>query len=148
MVKQRAYSILGNIAIVNFPDKKFNVSQKKKFADSILKQNKAVRTVLEKSGKFAGRLRKMTTKHLAGEKTKEVLSILYKDFNYDNLIMFKHSFETEDWNAEDIDKLKDEEMVRLRKKYLLRHPIVLLFKLFKHLLDPARGIQTVKRFIK
>ena len=70
-MKQRAYSILGNIAIVNFPNK--YKGSKKKFAESILKQNKAVTTVLEKSGKFAGRLRKMTTKHLAGEKTKEVL---------------------------------------------------------------------------
>jgi len=70
--KQRAYSILGNVAIVNFPDG-YTKSEKKKFAFEILKKNKAVSTVLEKSGKFSGRLRKMKTKHLAGKKTKEVL---------------------------------------------------------------------------
>jgi len=68
---QRAFSVLGNIAIVNFPDK-YNGS-KKRFAERILKENKAIKTILEKSGKFAGRLRKMKTKYLAGEKTKEVL---------------------------------------------------------------------------
>jgi len=75
-MKQRAFSILGNIAIVNFPDK-YKASEKKKFAQNILKKTSAT-TVLEKSGKFAGRLRKMKTKHLAGEKTKEVL---YKENN-------------------------------------------------------------------
>lgn len=70
--KHRAFSVLGNIAIVNFPDG-YKVSDKKKFAESILKKNKAITSVLEKSGKFSGRLRKMQTKHLAGEKTKEVL---------------------------------------------------------------------------
>lgn len=71
-MKQRAFSILGNIAIVNFPDK-YKISQKKKFANDILKQNSNIKTVLEKSGKFKGRLRKMQTKYLAGEKSKEVL---------------------------------------------------------------------------
>src|SRR4030043_585900 len=70
--KQRAYSILGNVAIVNFPDR-YKMSEKKKFALDILRRNKAVASVLEKSGKFSGRLRKMKTKYLAGEKTKEVL---------------------------------------------------------------------------
>jgi len=68
---QRAFSVLGNIAIVNFPDK--YKGSKKRFAERILKENKAIKTILEKSGKFAGRLRKMKTKYLAGEKTKEVL---------------------------------------------------------------------------
>ncbi len=75
---QRAFSVLGNIAIVNFPKGKFKISEKKKFAQDILKKNKAIKTILEKSGKFSGRLRKMKTKYLAGEKTKEVL---YKENN-------------------------------------------------------------------
>ncbi len=37
-----------------------------------------MRTVLEKQGKVKGRLRKIQTRHLAGEKTKEVL---YKENN-------------------------------------------------------------------
>jgi tRNA (guanine37-N1)-methyltransferase len=73
---QRAFSVLGNIAIVNFPDK--YKSSKRKFAEKILRENRAIKTVLEKSGRFAGRLRKMKTKYLAGEKTKEVL---YKENN-------------------------------------------------------------------
>ncbi len=72
MKKHRSFNILGNIAIVNFP-KDFKASDKKKFANRILKENKAIKTVLEKVGKFKGRLRKMQTKHIAGEKTKEVL---------------------------------------------------------------------------
>jgi tRNA (guanine37-N1)-methyltransferase len=76
-MKHRSFNILGNLAIVNFP-KKFTAIQKKKFANKILKENKAIKTILEKSGKFKGRLRKMQTKYIAGEKTKEVL---YKENN-------------------------------------------------------------------
>ncbi len=84
---QKSFSVLGNIAIVNFPNKKFKLIEKKKFAKEILSKNKSVKTVLEKSGKFSGRLRKMKTRHLVGEKNKEVL---YKEnncvfrFNIDN----------------------------------------------------------------
>lgn len=92
-MKHRSFNILGSIALVNFSkgDKLSECSrtksaalsltyqeQKKKFAQEILKKNKSVKTVLEKSGNFSGRLRKMKTKHLAGEKNKEVL---YKENN-------------------------------------------------------------------
>ncbi len=73
----RSFNILGNIAVVNFSRGTKN-SEKKKFALEILNKNKFIKTVLEKSGKFSGRLRKMQTKHLAGEKNKEVL---YKENN-------------------------------------------------------------------
>jgi len=63
--------MFGNIALVNFP-RDFKGS-KKKFANEILKKNKSINTILEKSGKFSGRLRKLHTKWLAGEKNKEVL---------------------------------------------------------------------------
>ncbi len=70
--EQRAFNVLGNIAIVNFPlDMK--KSDKVKFAKKILEENKSVETVLEKSGKFKGRLRKQETKFVAGVKNKEVL---------------------------------------------------------------------------
>jgi tRNA (guanine37-N1)-methyltransferase len=72
ILKHRAYSLFGNVAIVNF-SKDFSPKQKKMFANEILKENKSVRSVLEKSENFKGRLRKMQTKWLAGEKTKEVL---------------------------------------------------------------------------
>lgn len=68
----RAFNVLGNIAIVNFADD-ISLKDKKRFADKILRENKVIKTVLEKSGRFKGRLRKMQTRHLMGEKTKEVL---------------------------------------------------------------------------
>jgi len=71
-MKLRAFDILGNIAVVKFP-KDFKIKDKKQFANKILKDNSSVRTILEKLGKVKGRLRKISTKHLAGEKTKEVL---------------------------------------------------------------------------
>jgi len=73
----KAFDVLGNVAIVNFR-KDVKQKEKKKFAEKILKDNKAIKTVLEKVGKVSGRLRKPTTKYLAGEKTKEVL---YKENN-------------------------------------------------------------------
>ncbi len=71
-MKQRSFDVLGNIAIVNF-SKDVNLKDRKKFANKILKDNKPIKTVLEKRGKIKGRLRKLQTKYLAGEKTKEVL---------------------------------------------------------------------------
>ncbi len=76
-MRLRAFDVLGNIAIVNFP-MEFKLEDKKKFAENILKYNKNIKTVLEKSGKISGRLRKPTLNHIAGEKTKEVL---YKENN-------------------------------------------------------------------
>jgi len=73
----RAFSYFGDIALVNFP-KTTSQKEKKEFAKKILKENKSVKTVLEKSSRFKGRLRKMQTKHLTGEKNKEVL---YKENN-------------------------------------------------------------------
>jgi tRNA (guanine37-N1)-methyltransferase len=82
----RSFNVLGSIALVNFSDN-VKLQDKKKFAEQILKNHKNIKTVLEKSENFKGRLRKMQTKHLAGEKNKEVL---YKEnncvfrFNLDN----------------------------------------------------------------
>lgn len=73
----RAFDFLGNIAIVNF-HKEFKQSERKKYAQELMKKNKSIKTVLEKVGKVSGRLRKPTLKHLAGKKTKEVL---YKENN-------------------------------------------------------------------
>jgi len=72
MKKIRAYDIFGNIALVKFP-KEFKIVDKKKFATKLMKTNSSVKTVLEKSGKFKGRLRKMQTKYVLGEKNKEAL---------------------------------------------------------------------------
>jgi tRNA (guanine37-N1)-methyltransferase len=72
MKPTRAYDIFGNVALVKFP-RGTSAGAKKKFAEKIMKGNKSVRTVLEKTGKFKGRLRKQETRWIAGEKTKEVL---------------------------------------------------------------------------
>ncbi|MBS3064442.1 MAG: 50S ribosomal protein L11 methyltransferase [DPANN group archaeon] len=71
-MKQRAFSLFGSLALVNFPYETIK-KDKIKFANEILKNNQTVKTVLEKLGKFKGRLRKQQTNFLAGIKTKEVL---------------------------------------------------------------------------
>lgn len=68
----RAFNLLGNLAIVNFPEK-ISKFEKVKFAKNLLKKNKNIKSVFEKSGNFKGRLRKQKTNFLAGEKTREVL---------------------------------------------------------------------------
>src|SRR3989344_222607 len=72
MVDIKSYDIFGNVALVKF-SKNTTLSQKKKFALKLLKNLKSVKTILEKSGKFKGRLRKQETKFIAGENTKEVI---------------------------------------------------------------------------
>ncbi|MEX2016878.1 MAG: hypothetical protein WD876_00185 [Candidatus Pacearchaeota archaeon] len=67
-----AYDFFGNVVLVKF-DRKTSAREKKKFAEKIMKENTAIKTVLEKTGKFKGRLRKQETKYLLGLKTKEVL---------------------------------------------------------------------------
>lgn len=68
----RSFDVLGNIALVKFPEN-FKLKDKKKFAEGILKSNPAIRTVVEKKEKIKGRLRKLSTNFIAGENTKEVL---------------------------------------------------------------------------
>src|SRR3989344_2904331 len=72
MKKGVGTDILGNVAIIKFP-RDFKNLERKKFAERFLKEHKSVRTILEKTGKFQGRLRKQETKFVLGEKTKEVL---------------------------------------------------------------------------
>jgi len=71
-VKKKGYDIIGKIAIVKF-SKETSKTRKKEFANKLLKENKSITTVVEKIGKFRGRLRKQKTKVVAGEKTKEAL---------------------------------------------------------------------------
>ncbi len=69
--------IFGSVAVVKFP-KGSSKKEKLTVANEIFKGHKSIKTVLEKTGKFKGRLRKQETKYLAGEKTKQVL---YKENN-------------------------------------------------------------------
>ena len=66
------YDVLGNIAIVKFK-RGAKKNEKIRFAKKILGDYKSVKTVLEKSRKFHGRLRTLSTKYVLGEKTKEAL---------------------------------------------------------------------------
>jgi len=68
----KSYDNFGNIVVVRFPES-FSLKNKKKFAEKLLKEQKGVRTVLEKKEKIKGRLRKLSTNYIAGENTKEVL---------------------------------------------------------------------------
>jgi tRNA (guanine37-N1)-methyltransferase len=77
MKRVKGYDVLGNVAILKF-ERGTRVGEKKKIAEKFLKEHKAVRTVLEKSEKVKGRLRRIKTRHIAGEKTKEAL---YKENN-------------------------------------------------------------------
>ena len=73
----RAFDRFGNLAIVKFSEGT-KLKDKRRFAKKLLKDHKSITTILEKTGRFKGRLRKQQTKHLAGEKTKEAL---YKENN-------------------------------------------------------------------
>ena len=66
---QKSYDIIGNIAILKF-SRSVKKAEKIKAAKQLLKQNKSVTTILEKIDKVKGRLRKIKTIYLAGEKTK------------------------------------------------------------------------------
>ncbi len=66
------YDILGNIAILKFPEKT-KKSQKIKEAKRVLKEHSNIKTILEKTEKVKGRLRKIKTYFLAGTKSKEAL---------------------------------------------------------------------------
>jgi tRNA (guanine37-N1)-methyltransferase len=75
MKGMRGQDILGNIAILKF-DWNESLRDKKKEAGKFLREHKGVRTVLEKTEKFSGRLRTLKTRWLAGEKN---LEALYKE---------------------------------------------------------------------
>tara|TARA_Y100000310_G_C20690811_1_gene822078 strand:+ start:1022 stop:1810 length:789 start_codon:yes stop_codon:yes gene_type:complete len=69
-MKKIPQDIMGNITILKFPKKTLWIT-KKLLARKILKQNKQIKTVLEKTERLSGRFRKLSTRYLAGIKTKE-----------------------------------------------------------------------------
>ncbi|HLC53712.1 MAG TPA: hypothetical protein VJK03_04155 [Candidatus Nanoarchaeia archaeon] len=68
----RGYDVVGNIVVVKF-SRDAKAKEKKAWASTFLRNQRSVRTVLEKLERFKGRLRVQKTRHLAGEKTKEAL---------------------------------------------------------------------------
>lgn len=80
-----SYDILGNIAILKF-ERKITQREKKRLALRLMRENKNIKTALEKTDKVKGRLRTMKTRLLAGKNTKEAL---YKE----NSCLFKLNVE-------------------------------------------------------
>jgi len=72
MPKLSSFDVIGNLAIVRFPEGT-KASEKKHIAKKILAEIKNVKTVLEKMEKVKGRLRTYKTKFLAGIRTKETI---------------------------------------------------------------------------
>jgi tRNA (guanine37-N1)-methyltransferase len=65
----RAFDIIGSIAIIEIPS---SLRKKEKIiAQTLLKNNNGVKTVLDKSSRFKGRLRTRKLRFIAGIKTKE-----------------------------------------------------------------------------
>jgi len=62
----KGFDLVGNIAIMKFGSEK--VSEKKKKAEKLLKENKNLKTVVEKVDKVKGRLRTLNVKHLLVKK--------------------------------------------------------------------------------
>lgn len=67
-----SYDLLGNIAIVKFR-RGVSMSEKKRAAKKLMQQHAQLATVLEKTGKFKGRLRAQTTRYIAGERMTEAV---------------------------------------------------------------------------
>jgi tRNA G37 N-methylase Trm5 len=103
----RSFSILGSIALVNFSDK-ITLKDKKKFAEQILSKHNNIKTVLEKSENFKGRLRKMQTKHLSGEKNKEVF-VMFAGVAPFSIVIAK--------NSKNVGKVYSNEINREANKY-------------------------------
>lgn len=79
------YDILGNIILVKYKKKESN-KKKLDFAKTLLNLHSA-KTILEKTGKFSGRLRTQKSKYILGEKTKEAI---YKE----NACIFRFNVDT------------------------------------------------------
>lgn len=71
-IQKIPHDIIGTIAIIKF-QRTVKQKQKLAYAKQFLKNNQAIKTVVEKTEKFRGRLRTQDTKYLAGEKTRITL---------------------------------------------------------------------------
>ena len=70
-IMPRAFNVIGNIAILQLP---ISLKSKEKIiALALLQTHKNIKTVVKKIGKVKGKLRKIKTKFLAGEKTTQTI---------------------------------------------------------------------------
>ena len=132
-MKKIPQDILGNIAILKFPKRTFQITKIIK-ARKFIKQHKNVKTVLEKRGGFSGELRTQKTKHLAGIKTKETTyfenNSTFK-FNIDETYFSPRLSEERKKTAEEISKLTKENKTKILIMFsgISPYPIILAKKL-------------------
>ena len=109
-MKKIPQDIIGDIAILKFPRRTSWLIKKLK-AKRFLKEHKTVKTILEKTEGFSGKLRTLKTKHLAGIKTKETT---YKENN----CIFKYNVDESYFSPRlsNERKLIAEEIIKLSKK--------------------------------
>lgn len=69
---KKSIDIIGDIAIITFPEKNWFL-YKKFFSWNYLRKNKKIQTVLEKKGAIKGKLRKFDTGFLSGKNKKETI---------------------------------------------------------------------------
>lgn len=108
------YDLLGNIALVKF-SRGESLKNKKKWAEKLLRERKAVTTVLEKTSGFSKRLRTQKTKFIAGVNTKEAL---YKE----NGCVFRFNVDTCYFSP----RLSSERL-ELAKKVKRRESVLVMF---------------------
>ena len=68
----KSYDVIGNIAILKFPEKT-RTREKKKTAESVLNKQKNIKTILEKIERVKGKLRTIKTSFLLGNNTRETI---------------------------------------------------------------------------
>ena len=131
------YDIIGNIAVVKF-SRKDTKKRKLEIAKKLLRMHRNVRTVLEKSGKFSGRLRTLKTKHILGEKTKEAL---YKENN----CLFRFNVDTCYFSPRLASERKEiAEMVKKGEKVLVLFGGVAPFAVTIAKLSKAKSVVSVE----
>jgi len=131
-MKRIPQDIVGNIAILKFPRGTLWITKKLK-AIKFLKEYKSVTTVLEKTEGFSGRLRTLTTKHLAGKKTKEAT---YKEndcifkFNVDESYFSPRLSNERKIIAEEVAKIaKNKSKILVMFAGIAPYPVVIAKKL-------------------
>lgn len=135
-MKKIPQDIVGDIAILKFRHKTFWIIKKIK-AIKFLKENKNVKTVLEKKSGFEGVLRIQKTKHLAGKRTKIAIykenNCIFK-FNVDKSYFSPRLSNERKIIAEEVEKLckKSENKILVMFAGISPYPIVIAKKLHEN----------------
>jgi tRNA (guanine37-N1)-methyltransferase len=132
-MKKIPQDIVGNIAILKFPRKTLWLTKKLK-AKNFLRKNRKIETVLEKTEGFSGKLRTLTTKHLAGIKNKNAT---YKEnncvfkFNVDESYFSPRLSNERKVIAEEVEKLTKNKETKILVMFagISPYPVVIAKKL-------------------